>query len=120
MVKTIIKEQKLKYAIPVYDINFVIDDRLFLDVLLMEIRGKYISFSSHLKNKQNERELNLTNEIQNLETNQLSNNTQELLNEKQAELRKIRQIKMKGNFVRSRATFIEEGEKPTKYFLGLE
>ena len=36
------------------------------------------------------------------------------------ELLEIRKKKLKGKFIRSRAKWIEEGEKPTKYFCNME
>ena len=53
-----ISEIKAQYALPVYnfdginsipakDIQFTINDQLFLDVLLMELRGTAISYSTH-------------------------------------------------------------------------
>mgnify|MGYP003692220511 CR=1 FL=1 len=38
----------------------------------------------------------------------------------QNELESLRKEYIKGIFVRTRAKWIEEGEKPTKYFLSLE
>ena len=62
-INTLIENIKLQYCIPIYNIEnienihnstiqFVINDQLFLETLLMEIRGKTISFSSY-KAKQN-------------------------------------------------------------------
>ena len=39
---------------------------------------------------------------------------------KRNELKKLRQEKLNGMFVRSRSKWIDEGEKPSKYFLRLE
>ena len=63
-----IEEVKLQYCLPIYnnenlqnipnsEIQFTINDQLFLDTLLMEIRGQTISFSSYKKkqNDQNEK-----------------------------------------------------------------
>ena len=55
-----IDKVKKQYAVPVYNmdqintipddqIQFVINDQLFLETLLMELRGKSISFSSYKK-----------------------------------------------------------------------
>ena len=55
-----IDETKLQYALPVYnlenvtkipnsEIQFSISDQLFLETLLMELRGKSVSYSSHSK-----------------------------------------------------------------------
>ena len=57
-----IDEVKKQYALPVHNIDqinnvpddeiqFVINDQLFLETLLMELRGKSISFSSYKKKK---------------------------------------------------------------------
>ena len=64
-----ISEIKVQYAIPIYnidninnitneDIQFTINDQLFLDTstLLMEIRGKTISYSSFKKKESDKRE----------------------------------------------------------------
>jgi exonuclease III len=59
-----IDEIKLQYAIPIYnlnkineipdsEINFVVSDQLFLETLLMELRGKSISFGSLKEGIQN-------------------------------------------------------------------
>ena len=47
------------------------------------------------------------------------NKISELENKKQ-ELENYRKNKLKGKMVRSRAKWIDEGEKPTNYFCGLE
>ena len=39
---------------------------------------------------------------------------------KKQELEKLRKHKMQGNYIRSRAQWIEEGEKPSSYFCRLE
>ena len=62
-------------------------------------------------------EKNLLTEIQTLEENGIDLN---LLEEKKGELYEIRREKMRGHFVRSKAKWIEEGEKPTNYFCNLE
>ena len=92
---------------------FTISNPLFLDVLLMEIRGKTISFSAFKKKKNKEKEEKLINE------NSLDPNF-ELLEAKREELENVRKEKMQGIIVRSRVRWAEEGEKPTKYFCGLE
>ena len=69
-----ISEIKAQYALPVYnfddinnipakDIQFTINDQLFLDVLLMELRGTAISYSSHKNKLKNIREQELLSNI---------------------------------------------------------
>ena len=43
-----------------------------------------------------------------------------LLQDKKTELENLREIKLKGNMIRSRVQWLIEGEKPTNYFCGLE
>lgn len=62
-IKKIIREVKRQYVCPIYnidnldnirneDIQFIIDDQLFIDILLTEIRGKSISYSAFKKKNQ--------------------------------------------------------------------
>ena len=79
-INTIIDEEKIKYSVPVYNptnlhriedelLSFTIKDNMFLEMLLLRIRGETIKISSRLKKKENEREKSLINEIQILEEN---------------------------------------------------
>lgn len=101
-------------------IHFTINDQLFLETLLMEIRGKTISYSSYKKKDRNEREKMLMEEIDKLEEQLVTRDQMNELELKKTELRVLRQAKMQGQYVRSRVQNIEEGEKPTNYFLNLE
>ena len=116
--------------IPVYNIDninsisnehfqFVINDQLFLETLLMNIRGKTISYSSYKKKKSINKEKTLIKEIREIEQS-LTQEKVETLESKQIELDKLRKEKMNGIYIRSRATWLNEGEKPSKYFLRLE
>ena len=73
-----IEEIKMQYALPVYNLNnieqisndklqFIIDDQLFLETLLMEIRGKSISYASFKKKEKDKLEKELINKINNLD-----------------------------------------------------
>ena len=78
-VKSCITKVKEQYMIPVYNfenfkdnknddsLHFTISDQLFLDVLMMEIRGKTISYSAFKQKQKTERENKLITEIANLE-----------------------------------------------------
>lgn len=133
-VKTIndkIKEVKQQYALPVYNLNhldnvpdeeiqFIIDDQLFLETLLMELRGKSISFSAFRKKQKDLEEKDLIQKIKLNEEN-LSESNQKELDTLKHELEKLRREKIKGYVIRSRAQWIEEGEKkPTNFFCKLE
>lgn len=129
-IKQKINTIKKQYAALVYDIEniesisnadifFRIKDHIFLDTLLMEIRGKTISYATFKNKLQNETEKKLENEIKLLEQH-ADNESVKLIEEKQTELKNIRNHKLRGNYIRSRVKWIEEGEKPSKYFCNLE
>ena len=105
-----IQEIKHKYALPVYDfdnmdnipddqIQFIINDQLFLETLLMEIRGKCISYSSFIKKRSTEKEKLLMTQIDELEEKYEENI--QTINLKKKELENIRNHKLMGNIVRS-------------------
>ncbi len=85
----------------------------------MEIRGIItISYSSYRKRENDKIEKQLISDI-----NELENCTDfdfSMLEEKQATLETLRKEKLRGHFIRSRAKWVDEGEKPTKYFCHLE
>lgn len=129
-IKEVIKNTKLQYAVPIYNINQIniidpenlqltVNDQLFLETLLMEIRGKTISYSSFKKKEQNKLEQCLNEDIKTLEENEDKNNI-DILEDKKNELLNLRKEKLKGHFIRAKAKWIEEGEKPTNYFCNME
>ena len=101
------------------ELQLTINVQLFLEMLLLEKRGKTISFASYIKKIKEQRFRDLQEEIATLEKN-VTENSIENLETKKHELESLRNEKMKGKLVRSRAQWVDEGEKPTKYFCGLE
>ena len=98
-----ILDVKKQYALPVYNIDeidnipnteiqFDINDQLFLDVLLMELRGQSISYASFKNKKRTNLEKDLINKITYLENNLNENNFGEL-DVLKTELHDIRQEK---------------------------
>ena len=85
----------------------------------MEVRGRSISYSAYKKKKQVSEEEELIQNIKNLEENSYERNIEEIHN-KQEQLEKLRKNKLQGIWIRSRAKWIEEGEKPTRYFCNME
>lgn len=84
----------------------------------MEIRSITISYSSFKKKERDKIEITLLKDIENIESQ--SDIDFELLHEKKSELEKVRKEKLQGHIIRSRAKWVEEGEKPSKYFCSLE
>ena len=128
-INKLILHVRSQYALPVYnldnirdipdtEIQFTINDQLFLETLLMEIRGKTISYSAYKKKALKTQECNLIESINKLESCNDINIDE--LNTKKQELESIRISKLNGSIVRSKAKWILEGEKPSKYFLNLE
>jgi hypothetical protein len=130
IVKETVKKIIHQYAALVYDlknldlipkeeIQFTINSQLFLETLLMEIRGITISFSVFKKKKSNDLEKRICDEIKELEQNEIMTDSQKIENKK-SELLELRKEKLKGHYIRSKSKWIEEGEKPTKFFCNLE
>ena len=107
------------YIIPDEEIQFTINDQLFLDTLLMEIRGKSISYSSHKKKETEYKEKELIKNIKDLEAN-LSDSSINEIDLLKEEFNTIRQNKMQGILIRSRAQKIADDEKPTNFFCNHE
>ena len=116
--------------IPACELELNINDQLFLEVLLMEIRGETIRFTKE-RNKNNkhdkQRENNLEKDIQNLERELSESKDTDSVNllenidrKKKTELEEIRREKIEGVMLRSRARWVEHREKPTNYFVNLE
>ena len=121
-----------QYAAPVYNLEkidevdletfeTIINPQLFLEMILLELRSLSISFSSNLKKMDNNNEKAIENEIKVLEnsTSNIESNYDKITNLK-TELQTIREKRLRGTLIRSRARWVEEGEKPSRYFLNLE
>ena len=130
IIKNTILELKKQYCVKVYDmdnianvgndeIQFVINDQTFFEMVLLEIRGRTISYASYKKKKETEKENLLKREISELEKKVDENNLQ-TLEMKKEQLQDLRKTKTEGMIVRSRAKWIQEGEKPSRYFCSLE
>ena len=96
-----------------------INPQLFLEMILLELRGLSISFSSNLKKQDKIKEKEIEQKIQSLETTNADDNFN-TINDLKLELQNIRENRLKGVFIRSKARWVEKGEKPSRYFLNLE
>ena len=130
-INNLIDELTLEYAIPVYtyynilamnknEVQFRISDRLFFEMILVKTRETTIKFSSDLRKNRDRREEYLIKEIDRIEKSLNLAQMTDLLSDKKIQLQDIRNEKLKGNMIRSRAQWLSEGEKPTKFFCGLE
>ena len=112
-IKNTISNVKKQYAASPYNVEKIdeidndsfqtsINPQLFFDVLLLEIRSKTIAFSSALKKQEIKTAAELQSQISELERCDPAENY-ELIKSKQDELRTLREKKLKGTLIRSRA-----------------
>ena len=129
-IKEVILNVKKQYAASPYNLENIqnindssfqttINPQLFFEMLLIEIRSKTISFSTALKKKEKSDIAILTAEIKVLEDMDPTKNF-DTIKTKQDELKLIREKQLQGNFIRSRARWVEQGEKASRYFCHLE
>ena len=105
--------------VPNEELKLTISDQLFFEMLLLEIRGKTISYASFNKKMEREKEEMLMKEFNTLQKNVTDDNVK-LLEDKLNQLQEIRAIKIQGMAVRSKVRWMTEGEKTSKYFCSLE
>ena len=102
-----------------------INPELFLDTLLMEIRGASLKYSARIKKNRKAKEQLLAHDIEILESQLqkdqiLNGNLQAELDVKKNEFEEILKNEAEGAFIRSRVQYKYEGEKPTKLLCLLE
>ena len=109
-------------TVPDDNIQFTINDQLFLETLLIMIRGETIKYSSIKKKENMQEEIKLEKEILEIEEN-INNNTLNIhindlnsLEEKRNRLYEIRNKKMEGVLLRSRCRYEDLGGKANQMF----
>ena len=99
------------------------DKQLLWELIKMEMRMKAIRYSKEKRYKLKKRELTLQKELQDLD-NKICNTNFETLDQnvlvEYEELKKIYEKRGKEAIFRFKAKWLEQGEKPTKYFFNLE
>ena len=130
MVNNLIDSEKLNYAALVYnpnlvnqiserDIHMTIPDDLFLETLLLKIRGETIKFASRLRNNERRLRVSFEKEIEEPEATCSEGNTNKLISKKET-LVNLRAKELEASRVRSRAAWLKDGEKPSKLLTSLE
>ena len=84
------------------------------------IRGKTISYASHKKKTRENIESDLNASIKELYDLPLTDDIKIKIQEKEDQLKAIREEKVKGIILRAKARWKVEGEKSTRYFCNLE
>ncbi len=99
------------------------EETLLWDTIKLKVRGDSIKYSSNKKKARKNLQNVLEKRLLDLENRYQSTKEDEILEEIESikgELHKFVRERTQGAMIRSKATWYQEGEKPTKYFLGLE
>ena len=110
-----------------YENDSEVDDVLLWEVNKVEVRASSIVYAKMKKTYMKSKEVDLESNIANLQKD-LDDNITEVDRETltmqlegyKQELEKLIEYKTKGSIIRSKTRWYNEGEKNTKYFLGLE
>ena len=106
--------------------EYGINSQLFLETLLLMIRGNTIKYSSFKKKQQHQQEIQLEQEIKIIEDEvnanfiNMSDEILDNLETKKTMLYDIQKDKIEGMMLRSRSRYEDLGEKPTQNFFNLE
>ena len=125
-IKQVIRDNIQRYALPGQHFDnetilFEISDQLFFETLKMEIRKKSISYCSKKKRDEEREEKNIVILIEKLSNKiHIEQEDLEQINYLTDQLQGLRNNKIKGMLLRSKVQWIEEGEKPSKFFASLE
>ena len=85
------------------NIKFTVDVDTFLELLFLAIRGETIKFFSYLKKQRSKTETRLITDVENLEKLAIDS----ILSDKKAELKNLRECKIRGEQVRSRIQWLQ-------------
>ena len=108
---------KLKLWCEEYNIK---DKRLKWEIIKFEIRKFTIEYCKRRRCETNERQKRLERQLYELERNLTTETRVSKYNEVKQELKQTDDEKINGHIIRSKLRWHEEGERSTKYFLGLE
>ena len=134
LIKKEIIEFKLIYTATPYNQDYIrplshgfelmIDISLFWETLLTTLRGVIITYSGKKRKESNREKKRLSQQITALDTKINTGNGTRAdytrLVELNSALINLRKTELDGAFIRSRADWLDHGEKPSKYFLNLE
>ena len=105
----------------------MINEHIFFEILLCNIRGYAIKYSSYKKKERFKAEIETNKILEDLETKLDTAVNEDYkaklitdINELKDQQLELNKYKTEGIILRSKAKWYEQGEKPTKYFLSLE
>ena len=120
----------INYAAKVYNMDKIQDldkdklyltilDSLFLENILLQMRGETISYATYKKKSEKTAEKKLIQEIETLEQENNVRNVSSLL-DKTENLESMQKSQLQGIMTRARVDWLNHGEKPSKYWCSLE
>ena len=112
-IETLFKNCKSRY-------DSICNKALAWDALKCEIRGITIEYSIKKARSRKQYVKDLNEEMKRLENKLDKEDVKETYDTIKNELGQIEEEKLRGNIIRSKAQWIEEGEKCSKYFMQLE
>ena len=106
------------------NLNKAANPNTLWEIIKGSIRNETITYASYKKKEQNKNEIKLLEEINTIKHNLTNGNDQEnelqRLKEKSQDLQNLYESQIKGYIIRSKADYVEGGEKNTQYFANLE
>ena len=114
--------QSLEFIAPIYnptfletasdlDVTFTTDVDLVLEMILLKVREASIKYCSSLKRARNDQKKYLVNQIEELEKDENNLRIGDELEKLRQQLESLREIKLKGQMVRSRAQWLHSKVK---------
>ena len=116
-IRALISQKKNEYT----EQNLASD--LKWEMIKADIRGESIKYSKLKARERNNRQTTIEKELNDLEQKERDENTEDTnnrINLLQNELKEIYETKTKGSIIRAKCRWLKDGEKNTKYFIGLE
>ena len=102
--------------IPNEHVELIISDQLYFEMLLLEIRGKTISYASYKKKQETEREQQRQDELRLLEET-INDNCAQQSEKIKVQLQEIRNKRMEGITILSRVNGYMRGRQLSRYVL---
>ena len=95
---------------------------LLWEMIKLDVRGESIKFSKNKCKSRDRRIKEIEKELHDLEQERADNNTESFnkIEQLHLELKEQYDIKIKGTLTRAKVRWLKDGEKNTKYFIGLE
>ena len=96
---------------------------LLWEMIKADVRGESLKYSKIKARERNKRQIDIEKELHELEQKLAEENTDQIINKIEAlqtELKELYETRTKGSIIRAKCRWLKDGEKNSKYFIGLE